>query len=78
MDDFTKNVILMQISLMKQQLAALESVVLAASAPKYEKPPASQGDARVLSERMDKEIGDLFEQLKPNVSDSIFDGEVAP
>jgi len=68
----------MQISLIKQQIAAVESVVLASSAPKYEKPPASPGDSRVLSERMDKEIGDLFEQLKPSVADSLLDGEVAP
>ena len=78
MDEFTKNVLVMQISLLKQQIAAIESVVLTASAPAYEKPATSKADSRVLSERMDKEIGELFEQLKPSVADTLLDGESQP
>jgi hypothetical protein len=67
MDDFTKNVLVMQISLLKQQIAAIESVILAATAPKFEKPITSGADSRVFSDQMDKEIGELFEQLKPTI-----------
>lgn len=71
MDDFTKNVLVMQISLLKQQIAAIESVIITASAPKFEKPITSGTDSRVFSDQMDKEIGELFEQLKPNVTDEV-------
>ena len=71
MDDFTKNVLVMQIALLKQQIQAIESVILTASAPVIEKPVTRGNDSRVLSDAVDKEIGELFEQLKPATTDSL-------
>ena len=67
MDDVTKQLLLTQISLAKQQLTALETFITAITAPVVARPVTPQKDMRTVSDKIDEEIGAMFAAIKPHV-----------
>jgi len=67
MDDVTKQLLLTQISLAKQQLTAIESFIIAITAPVVARPVASRKDTHTVSDKIDEEIGAMFESIKPRM-----------
>lgn len=65
MDDVTKQLLLTQITLAKQQLTAIETFIVAITAPLVARPVASRKDPRSVSDKIDEEIGAMFESIKP-------------
>jgi hypothetical protein len=64
-DDVTKQLLLTQILLAKQQLSALESFITTLTAPRVPRPVTSRRDGSTVSDKIDEEIGAMFDTLRP-------------
>lgn len=65
MDEITKTFLLTQLSLAQAQLTAIQSMILAATAPAIDRPLRSSKESHTISDKIDEEIGAMFESIKP-------------
>jgi hypothetical protein len=69
MNELAKKLILTQLELFAHQIKALQSMIIHLDAPSIQMPVASPSDPHVLSEKVDEEIGRMFDDLKPNIGE---------
>lgn len=69
MDEITKTILLTQIGLAQGQLAAIQSMILAVTAPAIDRPMRASKESHTISDKIDEEIGAMFESIKPHPLD---------